>query len=372
MSKTIEVKYFNSFLLKKTLKAIDGAALWCGDPANPDFYPLFPVEVDNTTEAVINKNWFVEEARMYGGFNEDEVDLGVRAYLVNDDEDNLELTNSLIYSGIFNNRTGVNNTNVFSVSEDITKSLDPRYGSIQRLYAEDSNLLIFQESKVNAVLIDKDALYTAEGDSNVTSSNSFLGDIRQYMGEYGIGRFPESFSVDGGRKYYADVPNSAIMRLSADGNTEISKYGMEDWFKDNLQLISPEYKRFVFGITWTIPWSTPTSVITVGGDNISQLDYGMTVEGISGYNLLYITDIGTETDGEVDITLNKSITVTASPQPSVLTCAKLVKDKVVGGYDAELDNYVISISYNPPSLSVESGLVVLSEELDSVPIPILP
>jgi uncharacterized protein YPO0396 len=31
--------------------------------------------------------------------------------------------NSLIYSGIFNSRTGVNNTNQFSVGEDITKSL---------------------------------------------------------------------------------------------------------------------------------------------------------------------------------------------------------------------------------------------------------
>ena len=369
MSKTIEVKYFNSFLLRKTLKSLTEPALWAGDPANPDFYPAFPVEVDNSTSSVIDKNWFVEETRMYGGFNEDEVDLGVKAYLINDDNDDLELTNSLIYSGVFNNRTGVNNTNVFSVAEDITKSLDPRYGSIQRLYAEDSNMLIYQESKVNSVLIDKDALYTAEGDSNVTSSNLFLGDIRQYSGEYGIGKFPESFAVDGGRKYSADVPNSSIMRLSTDGNTQISKYGMEDWFKDNLQLISPEYKRLVLGVTWTIPWGVATTTITVGGENISEIDYGMTVEGIVGYNLLYIIDIGTEVGGEVEITLNRSITVTESPQPSVISCVKLVKDKVIGGYDSELDNYNISIVYNPPSLSVESGLVNNSSSLNNVLTP---
>lgn len=362
MSKTLEVKYFNSFLLKKTIKSATGAALWCGDPADPKYYPLFPVEVDNTTTSVIAKDWYLEESRIYGGFNEDEVDLGVRAYSVDDKDKSIRLKTSMIFSGVFNSRTGVNDTNVFSVAEDITKSLDPRYGSIQRLHSKDSNLMIFQESKVNSVLVDKDALYTAEGSSNVTSSNLFLGDIRQYSGEHGIGRFPESFAYDGNREYYVDVPNSCVMRLSADGHTEISKYGMEDYFNDILENISSSYKRYIVDVEWTIPWSTPTTVITVSGDNISELDYGMSVEGISGYNVLYITDIGTESNGEVDITLNQSITVTNSPQPSVISCVKLVKDKVVGGYDTEMDNYVVSIAYNPPSRSEGSSLVSIPVE----------
>ena len=55
----------------------------------------------------------------------------------------------MIYSGIFNSRTGINDTNVFSVGDDIVKSVDPANGSIQRIYAEDTNLIIFQESKVS-------------------------------------------------------------------------------------------------------------------------------------------------------------------------------------------------------------------------------
>ena len=110
--------------------------------------------------------------------------------LVEEDESASFRINSLIYSGIFNSRTGINNSNVFSVSEDITKSADPSNGSIQKLYAEDTNLIVFQESKVSRALIDKDAIYSAEGGGAVTNSNLVIGTIQPYAGEYGISKKP--------------------------------------------------------------------------------------------------------------------------------------------------------------------------------------
>ena len=104
-------------------------------------------------------NWVIEESRIDGGYNNVITDLGVRAYAVDDDTFAAIRNNSLIYSGIFNSRTSINNTNQFSVSEDITRSVDPANGSIQKLYAEDTNLTIFQESKVSRALIDKSAIY---------------------------------------------------------------------------------------------------------------------------------------------------------------------------------------------------------------------
>jgi len=95
----------------------------------------------NTTQA---SDWYVEESRIRGGYNNTDVDLGVKAYIVEDDNKQNHRFNSMIYSGIFNSRTGVNNTNQFSVGEEITRSLDPVNGSIQKLYAEDTNLIIFQ------------------------------------------------------------------------------------------------------------------------------------------------------------------------------------------------------------------------------------
>ena len=221
----IEVKYFNTFLIKKIASVVS---------ANPQ--PTAPfASVPGSYVANTTEDWYVEESRIKGGYNNTSVDFGVKAYL--DEEDPLQQHrfNTLIYSGIFNSRTGVNNTNQFSVGEDITRSLDPTNGSIQKLYAEDTNLIIFQESKVNRALIDKDAIYSAEGNAAVTSTNLVIGQIVPYAGEYGISNDPFSFAVYGYRKYFTDKKRGVVLRLSRDGMTEISSYGMHDFFRDELK-----------------------------------------------------------------------------------------------------------------------------------------
>ncbi len=185
-------------------------------------------------DAVDANDWYIEEARIRGGYNNTSVDFGVKAYIVEDTFTQQHRLSSLIYSGIFNSRTGINNTNQFSVGQDITRSADPANGSIQKLYAEDTNLIIFQEDKVSRALIDKDAIYSAEGNASVTSSLQVIGQIVAYAGEYGISTNPESFAVYGYRKYFTDKKRGCVLRLSADGITEISSYGMHDFFRDEL------------------------------------------------------------------------------------------------------------------------------------------
>lgn len=177
----------------------------------------------------------VEESRIKGGFNNVAVDYGVRAHITDDDYvGNDNSPNTLIYSGIYNSRTNVNNTNQFPIDKPITLSVDIQQGSIQKLFAEDQKLIIFQEEKVRYVPIDKDIIYTAEGVPLSTTSKVFLGDIVSYGTNYGIGKNPESFSHYAGRKYFVDKPKGAVLRLSADGITEISNYGMRSFFRDNL------------------------------------------------------------------------------------------------------------------------------------------
>jgi len=182
-------------------------------------------------------DWYAEEARIRGGYNNTNVDLGVKAYLVEENPNQNNRFNTMIYSGIFNSRTGVNNTNQFSVAESITRSLDPAQGSIQKLYAEDTNLVIFQELKVSKALIDKDAIYTQEGQALQAASNVVIGGIVPYAGEYGISTNPESFAKFGYRKYFVDKNKNLVLRLSQDGITEISMYGMVDYFRDNLSTV---------------------------------------------------------------------------------------------------------------------------------------
>ena len=182
-------------------------------------------------------DWMIEESRIRGGYNNTSVDLGVKAYLVEDDSVQIHKFSGLIYSGIFNSRTGINQTNQFSVAEDITRTIDPANGSIQRLYAEDTNLIIFQEEKVSKSLIDKDAIYSAEGNASVTSRNLVIGQNVAFAGEYGIAKDPESFAVNGYRKYFTDREQNVVCRLSMDGITVISNYGMTDFFRDKLSTV---------------------------------------------------------------------------------------------------------------------------------------
>ncbi len=242
MAAIIEVKFFNTFILKKTnsggINAGKGTAMWNGSfgiPQSIGGYPrITPQLPDLDNDA---GNWSVEESRIRGGYNNTSTDYGAKAYLVEDKPNQSKRVNTLIYSGIFNSRTGINNTNVFSVGEDITKSLDPANGSIQKLYAEDTNLNIFQELKVSRALIDKDAIYSAEGGGAVTSANLVIGAIQPYAGEYGISKNPESFSIYGYNKYFADANKNVILRLSQSGIDEISSVGMKDYFRDELNRI---------------------------------------------------------------------------------------------------------------------------------------
>jgi len=207
--------------------------------SNPIPYP--------TTSFAANKEWHIEESRIKGGFNEKTVDFGAKAYAVDKKYARNHRKNAMIYSGIYNSRTGVNNTNQFSIGESITKAVDSVYGSIQKLYAEDTNLLIFQENKVNNALIDKDAIFTAEGSSLSTTAKIVIGQITPYLGEFGIGKNPESFAVYGFRKYFVDKDRSAVLRLSRDGLTEISSYGMKSFFRDKLQLVDKNKGR-IYGM----------------------------------------------------------------------------------------------------------------------------
>ena len=239
MAAIIEVKYFNSFLLKKTIGSSNKLPLWNGSRGIPKVGNMQGGYSQVGTAYSSTDNWLVEESRIRGGYNNTIVDLGPRAFLVEEELNGVQRINSLIYSGIFNSRTGINQTNVFPVGDDISKSLDPSQGSIQRLFAENTNLTIFQENKVSYSLIDKDAIYTAEGGGvQVSQLNLVLGQIVPYLGNFGIGKNPESFATYGFRKYFVDPDRGAVLRLSRDGITEISNYGMYDFFRDELSNVN--------------------------------------------------------------------------------------------------------------------------------------
>ena len=236
----------------------------------PQGYPVSITDADD--------DWLIEESRIRGGYNNVSVDFGVKAYLVEDEPNQLHRSSSLIHSGIFNSRTGINQTNQFSVAEDITRTIDPANGSIQRLYAEDTNLIIFQENKVSKSLIDKDAIYSAEGNASVTSRNLVIGQNVAFAGEYGISTDPESFAVNGYRKYFTDRDQNVVCRLSMDGITVISNYGMTDFFRDKLSTATDNIiggwdahnKQYTLSIPQPSILGEPKKYETLAFDEISK------------------------------------------------------------------------------------------------------
>jgi len=177
----------------------------------------------------------LESDRIRDDFNAPTIDNGCKVSTTLDTFGEERRGSGMIWSGIYNSTSGVNNLNEFNMAQPITKDLNPSYGSLQALKTRDTNVVAFCEDKVFQILANKDALYNADGSSNVTASNAVLGDAKAFKGDYGISTNPESLAVDYIRMYFTDKQRNKVIRLSQDGLTPISDAGMSSWFRDNLE-----------------------------------------------------------------------------------------------------------------------------------------
>ena len=185
----------------------------------------------------------VESNRIRDNYNLAFISNGVKVSAVLEQEYEEEHRKyGLIYSGIYNSNSGINNLNQFIQAEKITKDVNPIYGSIQKLHSRNSDLVTLCEDKVLKILANKDALYNADGKTNLTATENVLGQTVPFSGEYGISKNPESFASEAYRAYFTDKVRGVVMRLSKDGLTPISEAGMKDWFRDNLKLVSNNNK----------------------------------------------------------------------------------------------------------------------------------
>ena len=180
----------------------------------------------------------VESDRIRDDFNQPTIQNGVKASTTIAEQYKEERrSQSFIFSGIFNSLSGVNRLNQFIQAEPITKDLDPDNGSIQKLFTRDTDIITFCEDKVLKVLSDKDALFESGGNAQLTAANKVLGQAIAFGGDYGISKNPESFAADKYRCYFTDTQRGAVIRLSKDGMTPISDYGMKDYFTDTFNNI---------------------------------------------------------------------------------------------------------------------------------------
>ena len=227
----------------------------------------------------------IEINRIRAGYNEPFFDVGVRAYVVQENFTEERRNNTLIHSsGLLNSRTGINYINQFNESEGgLTISLDPLNGSIQKLFTDDTQITVFQEDKVSRSPIDKNFIYAAEGGSiPVTSSTQFLGTIAAYPGQFGISRNPQSFASFGFSRFFADRNRGAILILNQQGISEISQAGMSDFFRDALK----------------------TSTRIIGSFDEYNKVYELTIIG-EGYNGNPDTNLATASEGYLTLSFSE-------------------------------------------------------------------
>jgi hypothetical protein len=323
--------------------------------------------------SIVYENFYTEEMYIRGGFNNNYMSLGVRAYL--DEEEPLQQHrfNSIIYSGIFNSRTGINRTNEFPVGTNITRSANPSNGSIQKIYAEENNLLVLQENKCSHALIDKDAIYNAEGGGSITSSNQVLGEIVPYRGEFGISKNPESFAIYSIRKYFIDRNRNAVLRLSHDGLTEIQEYGMRDWFRDHLSELTDDYVN-TFEIELKVSsWSTPgfnqtgPSFQSNGISPISQMgllgtkvffEYGDNPGVYVDMQAIFCGVREAQTTNDYFLTNRMMSKEELGVGVGGIIGIKLVgnyRSRVYGGWDAYNKQYIVSLQENKSKKIIQTG-----------------
>ena len=364
MSTIIEVEYFNTYILKNLQsERLPGSSAYPGvsfpgscrrNTTLPDRAggngQKWDILLDPSRNVGGPWNWFVEESRIRGGYNNVSTDLGVRAYLDEPFPIQQKRINTLIYSGVYNSRTGINQTNVFSVSESITRSLDPLHGSIQKTYSEDTNLIVFQENKIHRALIDKDTIYTTESGTQTQAGAAVIGQFVPYKGEYGISKNPESFAIYNYRKYFTDKNRNAVMRLSNDGLTEISMYGMMDYFRDNLALISDEPTAQTISLTKTSGGITNGAMLEVSIPSFDDIPtVGMAIQGQPAGT--YVTNVKTSIiSGNLSAEILYSLPFT-STVPTTVIFKYNTKGKLIGGWDIHNKNYLLSLQKTPNQVS---------------------
>jgi len=223
----------------------------------------------------------------------------------------------LTYSDVYEQTANVNGLNEFNQAKLNWKTLDDKYGTIQKLYSADTNVVVFQEDKIHRVMFQKDVLFDADASGNIRESNKVLGQEVPYSGEYGISTNPESFAKFGNSIYFTDSSRGVVLRLDESGITEISKNGMSNFFRDEFRynimgkkigaydVYNEKYVLFVDNAIPALPIKSPA------GSSISSFE----IEEDVVFELPITTslsnlDVNYDVTGTVNISVDEDGTIT--------------------------------------------------------------
>jgi hypothetical protein len=211
------------------------------DQDQSSFFNAAKVMINNAAFKNSDYNAFaygngLESYRILDDYNAPRMDYSLRASTIIEDYEEEHKYASLTYSGLYRGDSSINRLNEFNLSLANFKNLDQAYGPVRKLFARDTDLLVFHQDKVTKVLYGKNLLVDAVGGSQVASVPQVLGNQIASQTEYGISDNPESFSVWSNNYYFSDARRGAVLMMTGDNIVEISENGMRDYFIDFFSL----------------------------------------------------------------------------------------------------------------------------------------
>ena len=219
-----------------------------------DINATAPLILENTNFNAYCWGNGLESNRIKDDFNAPILKYSPRVSTIIEDYKQERKGDSLTYSATYGYL--INGFNDFNLSLGNWKDLDISFGTIQKLYSRDTNLLVLQQNKVSKVMYGKSILTDAAGGGQVVSVPEVLGKQVSFPGEYGISDNPESFAQWGANIYFTDQRRGSVLSLTGEAITDIGAKGMRDYFKDlflgsprtvKLGAIDPYSEKYVLG-----------------------------------------------------------------------------------------------------------------------------
>ena len=193
------------------------------------------VSGDPSTTGIAQQVFACESYYLTDFYDSNNWDKG-RVNIVNPYSEERRLSASVYYSDVFQGTANFNGLSTFDMATSPYYDYNQDFGSIQSLMLKGDDLLIFHENRVGRALVGKNIINYADGASNLTMSKDILADYAQvYSAENGCSFNPESIVENNDRFYFVDIKRGAILRLSRDGVTRISDYGLSDYIRDKGQ-----------------------------------------------------------------------------------------------------------------------------------------
>jgi hypothetical protein len=149
----------------------------------------------------------------------------------------------LRYGGRYFPNTNINDLCRFNGSDYDT--VNTRYGPINKVASVGYTLKVLQTKKNTSIYIDRNMIFNANGESQLTLTDKVLGNKNPSELDYGCDH-PESVCVDDRQLYFFDVNTGTFIQDSANGMMPISDYKAKTYFRDISQKIKDSSNIYVY------------------------------------------------------------------------------------------------------------------------------